>query len=100
MMIVGRCMWAGGLDLKADWVQVINCEKQPEGCTADGEAESVFDVEKERLVHSLFRLLQATAGTAAHRRNGTIPRPPTLADYMARHIRPPPPLLSLQTRTL
>jgi len=63
---------------------VINCEKQPEGCTSDGEAESVFDVEKESLVHSMFRLLQATAGTAAHRRNGTAPRPPTLADYMAR----------------
>lgn len=42
--------------------QVIDCDKQPEGCTGGGEAESVFDVEKERFVHSLFNLLRATAG--------------------------------------
>lgn len=65
-------------------MQVINCEKQPEGCTSGGEAESVFDVEKERLVHSLFQLLRATAGTELHDGNSSVPRLPNLAEYLAR----------------
>ena len=64
-------------------LQVIDCEKQPEGCASGGEAESVFDVEKEKLVHSLFQLLRATAGTGVHGRNESAPRPPNLAEYLA-----------------
>ncbi len=65
-------------------LQVINCDKQPEGCTSGGEAESVFDVEKERLVHSLFQLLKATAGTGVYGRNNSTARAPNLAEYLAR----------------
>ena len=76
---------------RACTLQVLNCDKQPEGCTQDGEAESVFDLEKERLLHSLFRLLEATAGThrMAAEAGQPLPPPPakgpdSLAEMLAR----------------
>lgn len=70
-------------------LQVINCEEQPGGCTADGEAESIFDIEKEKLVHSLFRVLQATAGTNMTQASSSGQKEPkllTLSELMKRFV--------------
>ena len=65
-------------------MQVINCDKQPEGCQGGGEAESVFDVEKERFVRSLFNLLRATAGVNLTEQAKVASQPNTLADFLAK----------------
>lgn len=66
-------------------MQVVDCEKLPGGCVGNGDAESVFDTEKEKLVNSLFRLLQATAGTGLHGGfNGSLAEAPALTDFLAR----------------
>lgn len=61
---------------------MIDCEKQPEGCQGGGEAESVFDVEKERFVQSLFILLKATAGVNLTEQAKVITKPTSLADFL------------------
>ena len=69
-------------------MQVVDCEKLPGGCVANGDAESVFDTEKEKLVDSLFRLLQATAGTGLHGGfNGSSAEAPALTDFLARQAK-------------
>ena len=66
-------------------MQVLDCEQLPGGCVGNGNAESVFDTEKEQLVDSLFRLLQATAGTGLHGGfNGSLAEAPALTDFLAR----------------
>lgn len=51
----------------------------------DGEAESVFDIEKEKLVHSLFWLLRATAGTGVTgNATAAAAKMPTLTEMLKR----------------